>query len=169
MSDRKIKIENIEDEVINGGLAGTRRSLSILQSYIDGAANHSDGFMSKMSNEERKKLTEITSQANALFKTISSRTLNMISTNETYRNHIRDWKRSHGVTQNTKGSVAGLISHVESMMNKSIISSKRSDTRRKREIEKKIVMTFYKSNKDDIKKIFDLQNLFIQAKKIIDK
>lgn len=163
-----MKLENIEDEVVNGGLAGSKRVLSFLQSHVDSHSNSSDGFISKMSDVEKKKMSALIKSANDLLKTISTRTLNMISSNNTYKSQIRDWQKKHGKSINTKAAVAGLISDVESKLNKSIVSSKRGDTRRKRELEKKIVMTFYKNNKDEIKKIFDLQYLIIQAKSMIE-
>lgn len=163
-----MKLEHLEDEVINGGLAGSKRILSFLQSHVDSHTNRSDGFISKMSDAEKKKLNSLIKNANDALRSISTRTLNMISSNNTYKSHVRDWQKTHGKSINTKTSVAGLISNVESKLNKSIVSSKRGDTRRKRELEKKIVMTFYKNNKDEIRKIFDLQNLIIQAKSMIE-
>ena len=163
-----MKLDHLEDEVINGGLEGSKRILSFLQSHVDSHSNRSDGFMSRMSDAEKKKMSAIVKSANETLRTISTRTLNMISSNKTYKSQIRDWQKTHGKSINTKTSVAGLISNVEAKLNKSIVSSKRGDTRRKRELEKKIVMTFYKNNKDEIKKIFDLQNLIVQAKSMIE-
>ena len=34
-------------------------------------------------------------------------------------------------------------------------------------MEKKLIMDFYKSNKNELKKIFDLQNLLVRAKNMI--
>jgi hypothetical protein len=70
---------------------------------------------------------------------------------------------------NTSQHVAGLISTVEEKLNKSIIEAKKADTKQKRQMEKNIVMNFYKSNKNELKKIFDLQNLLVRAKNMIVK
>jgi hypothetical protein len=147
----KVRLSNIEDEVLNG-VSGVKAGMSFLR----GAP-------------KSEELTDVLSQADSLFKSISTRTLNLISSNDTYKKQMSEWKKKHSHITNTKSLVAGLISDVEDKMNKSILVSKRSDTRRKRELEKKIVMTFYKTNKEELKKIFDLQNLFIQAKRIVEK
>lgn len=170
---KNIDLDQIEDEVTNGGLEGTRRAISFLQSFVDGSSNSSDGFISKLSDGDRKKIADTLKSANTLFKSISQRALNMIATNETYRKQIREFKKLHGhhnkEIPDTKKFVAALILHVEDTLNKSIISSKKSDTRQKRLLEKKIVMTFYKTNKDELKKIFDLQNMLIKIKNTIEK
>ena len=120
---------------------------------------------------ETKELTAIMSQAGSLFRTISARTLNEIATNDTYKIAIKAWNnlkvREGKEITNTSQHVVGLISTIEEKLNKSILEAKKADTRQKREMEKKIVMNFYKSNKNELKKIFDLQNLLVRAKNMI--
>jgi len=120
---------------------------------------------------ETTALTDILSQAGNLFRTISPRTLNMIASNDTYKIQIKAWNNSkvrEGTEiTNTSEHVAGLIRSIEDKLNKSILEAKKEDTRRKRQMEKNIVMTFYKQNKNELKKIFDLQNLLVKAKNMI--
>lgn len=122
---------------------------------------------------ETKELNTILSQAGSLFRTISPRTMNEIATNDTYKITIKAWNnlkvREGKEITNTAQHVAGLISNVEQKLNKSILEAKKADTRLKREQEKKIVMNFYTSNKNELKKIFDLQNLLVRAKNMIVK
>jgi hypothetical protein len=121
--------------------------------------------------QETDTLNAILSQAGSLFRTISPRTMNQIATNDTYKITIKAWNnlkvREGKEITNTTSHVAGLISSVEEKLNKSILEAKKADTKQKRQMEKKIIMEFYKSNKNELKKIFDLQNLLIRAKNMI--
>ena len=116
-------------------------------------------------------MTAILSQAGSLFRLISPRTLGIIATHDTYKTTIKAWNNSKvraGQTiDNTSQHVAGLIASVESKLNKSILDAKKADTKKKREMEKKVVMEFFKNNKNELKKIFDLQNLLVRAKTMI--
>jgi hypothetical protein len=121
--------------------------------------------------QETEALNAILSQAGSLFRTISARTLNMIATNDSYKIQIKAWNnlkvREGKEITNTTAHVAGLLATVEEKLNKSILEAKKADTKQKRQLEKKIVMGFYKDNKNELKKIFDLQNLLIRAKNMI--
>jgi hypothetical protein len=121
--------------------------------------------------QETDTMNSIMSQAGSIFRTISPRTLNMIATNDTYKITIKAWNnlkvREGKEITNTSAHVAGLISSVEEKLNKSILEAKKADTRQKRQMEKKIIMEFYKSNKNELKKIFDLQNLLVRAKNMV--
>ena len=123
--------------------------------------------------QETDELTSILSQAGSLFRTIPARVLNEIAVNDTYKITIKAWNnlkvREGKEITNTAQHVAGLISTVEEKLNKSIIEAKKADTKQKRQMEKNIVMNFYKSNKNELKKIFDLQNLLVRAKNMIVK
>jgi hypothetical protein len=121
--------------------------------------------------QETDELTSILSQAGSLFRNISPRTLNQIATNDTYKIAIKAWNnlkvREGKEITNTAQHVAGLIATTEEKMNKLILDAKKADTKQKRQMEKNIVMSFYKSNKNELKKIFDLQNLLVRAKNMI--
>ena len=122
---------------------------------------------------ETAELNSILSQAGTLFRTISARTLNEIATNDTYKIQIKAWNNSkvregQEIT-NTTAHVQGLILEVERKLNKNITDAKKADTKAKRQQEKNIVMRFYTSNKNELKKIFDLQNLLTKAKNMIVK
>jgi hypothetical protein len=121
--------------------------------------------------QETDTLNAILSQAGSIFRTISPRTMNQIATNDTYKITIKAWNnlkvREGKEITNTTSHVAGLISSVEEKLNKSILEAKKADTRQKREMEKKIIIGFYRANKNELKKIFDLQNLLVRAKNMI--
>ena len=97
--------------------------------------------------------------------------MNEIATNETYRVQIKTWNntkvREGQEITNTSAHVQGLILWIEQKLNKNISEAKKEDTRLKRQKEKTLIMNFYKSNKNELKKIFDLQNLLVSAKLMI--
>jgi hypothetical protein len=134
-------------------------------SYVDasGTAN--------FTAQETQEITSILSQAGSLFRIISPRTLNEIATNDTYKIEIKAWNnlkvREGKEITDTAAHVTGLILRVEEKLNKSIIEAKKEDTKRKRQMEKTIIMNFYKNNRNELKKIFDLQNLLVRAKNMI--
>jgi len=122
-------------------------------------------------DSETKTLNTILTQTGNLFRTISARTLNEIATNETYRLQIKTWNNSkvregQAIT-NTSAHVQGLILSIEEKLNKSIAEAKKEDTRLKRQKEKTLILNWYKQNKNELKKIFDLQNLLVEAKNMI--
>lgn len=120
---------------------------------------------------ETDAITSILSEAGSLFRTISARTLNQIATNDTYKIQIKAWNnlkvREGKEITNTAEHVKGLILSMEERLNKEILAAKKEDTKRKRQLEKKVIMDFYIQNKNELKKIFDLQNILIRAKKMI--
>ena len=121
--------------------------------------------------QETDALNAILSQAGSLFRTISPRTLNQIATNDTYKIAIKAWNnlkvREGKEITNTAQHVSGLIATTEEKMNKLILDAKKADTKQKRQMEKNIVIGFYKANKNELKKIFDLQNLLVRAKNMV--
>ena len=52
-------------------------------------------------------------------------------------------------------------------LNKEILAAKRPDTKQKRQFEKNEVMRFFRSNANELKKIFDLQNDIVESKNMI--
>ena len=150
-----------------GGLSQTRNVWFRDASFVDASGT------ATFTKQETDELNSILSQAGGMFRTISPRTLNMIATNDTYKIAIKAWNnlkvREGKEITNTSQHVAGLIATVEEKLNKAILEAKKADTKQKRQQEKKIVMDFYQSNKNDLKKIFDLQNLLVRAKNMIIK
>ena len=121
--------------------------------------------------DETKRVTEILSMAGNLFRTISPRTLNEIAVNDTYKIMIKAWNnsmvRNGQKITNTSAHVSGLLSSIESKLNKSIAEAKKADTKQKRQHEKTIIMGWLRSNRNELKKIFDLQNLLVDAKHMV--
>lgn len=122
-------------------------------------------------SEETAKLNNLLSQIGKLFREISPRTMNEIATNDTFKVQIKAWNNSKvregQEIANTTTHVQGLILSIEAKLNKNIQDAKKEDTRLKRSKEKTLVMNWYKANRIELKKIFDLQNLIIEAKLMI--
>lgn len=148
-----------------GGLKQSRNVWFRDASFVDASGT------ATFTKKETDDINAILSQAGSLFRTISPRTLNIIATNDTYKIAIKAWNNSKvregKEITNTVSHVAGLIATVEEKLNKSILEAKKADTKQKRQQEKKVVMDFYQSNKNELKKIFDLQNLLVRAKNMI--
>ena len=120
---------------------------------------------------ETSAITSILSDIGSMFRTISPRTLNEIAENETYKVMIKAWNNSkvregQKIT-NTAAHVQGLILSTEEKLNRTIADAKKADTKLKRQREKTIIMGFLRKNKNELKKIFDLQNLIVDAKNMI--
>jgi hypothetical protein len=148
-----------------GRLKQTRNVWFRDASFVD--ASGTATFTSK----ETEELTSVLSEAGSLFRQISSRTLNEISVNDSYKIQIKAWNnlkvREGKEITNTSTHVQQLILSIEEKLNKSIAEAKKQDTKLKRQKEKTIVVGWYKANKNELKKIFDLQNLLVRAKLMI--
>jgi hypothetical protein len=121
--------------------------------------------------KETADLTSILSQAGRLFTTIPALTLNKISSSETYLMQIKTYNntkvREGQEIRDTRAHVNGLMKWVEDRLNKEILAAKKADTKEKRIKEKSEVMRFYRANAAQLKNIFDLMNMIIEAKLMI--
>ena len=99
------------------------------------------------------------SRAESLFRTISVRLMGELSSNSSFRKIIEGWNESgHAIKKMSDASeyVGGLIGYATDQMNKKILRSIRSDVKKNREKEKNLVLKFFTSNKNELKKLFDL-------------
>ena len=121
--------------------------------------------------KETADLTSILSQAGRLFTTIPALTLNKIASSETYLLQIKTYNntkiREGQEIRDTRAHVNGLMKWVEDRLNKEIIAAKKAETKDKRIKEKTEVMRFYHTNAAQLKNIFDLMNMIIEAKLMI--
>ena len=121
--------------------------------------------------KETADLTSILSQAGRLFTTIPALTMNKISSSETYLMQIKTYNntkvREGQEIRDTRAHVNGLMKWVEDKLNKEITAAKKEETKQKRIKEKTEVMRFYRTNAVQLKQIFDLMNMIIEAKLMI--
>ena len=121
--------------------------------------------------EETKQITTILSIAGRTFQTINPMTLNRIAASDTILTYIKTFNntkvREGKKITNTNQHTLDLIRWVEAKLNKDIADVKRAETKAKRTKEKTEVMRFFRTNAIQLRLIFDLQNLLVDAKLMI--
>lgn len=121
--------------------------------------------------EETKKITAMLSEAGRVFQSINPLTLNKISSIEKILLQIKTFNntkvRAGETIRDTRKHTAELIKWVEDKMNKNVLEAKREDTKKNRLKEKNEVMRFYRTNANQLKLIFDLMNIIVDAKNFI--
>ena len=121
--------------------------------------------------EETAAITSILSQAGRVFQSIPSLTLNRIAASETYLTQIKTFNntkvREGKKISDTRLHTQQLIQWVEAKLNKEVLAAKKEETKQKRLKEKNEVVRFYRSNAVQLKQIFDLMNLIVDAKLMI--
>jgi hypothetical protein len=121
--------------------------------------------------DETTSITSVLSQAGRVFQTIPALTLNRISASDVFLTQIKTFNntkvREGKKIADTRVHTQELLNWVEAKMNKEILAAKRDDTKQKRIKEKNEVMRFYRSNAVQLKLIFDLMNLIVDAKLMI--
>ena len=121
--------------------------------------------------EETAAITSILSQAGRVFQSIPALTLNRIAASETYMTQIKTFNntkvREGKKISDTRVHTQELINWIEAKMNKEVLAAKKEETKQKRLKEKNEVMRFYRSNAIQLKQIFDLMNLIVDAKLMI--
>jgi hypothetical protein len=120
---------------------------------------------------ETKRITSILSEAGRVFQSINALTLNRIASVEKILLQIKTFNntkvRAGEPIRDTIKHTAELIKWVEDKLNKSILEVKRADTKMNRQKEKNELMRFYRTNISQLKLIFDLMNLIVEAKNFI--
>ena len=148
-----------------GGLTHTKDVWFRDASFVDTSGS------ATFTEEETKQLTMILSMAGRTFQSISSATLNRISTNEVIKTYIKTFNnqkvREGKKITNTNQHTLELIRWVETKLNKDITDVKKEETKRKRIAAKTEIMRFFRQNAAQLKAIFDLQNFLVDAKLMI--
>lgn len=123
--------------------------------------------------QETKVITDILSEAGKVFQTINPLVLNRISTNDTFNLYIKTFNntkvRAGEHIKDTQQHTLQLIRWIEDRLNKEILAAKKEETKQKRITEKNEVMRFFRGNAAQLKFIFDLMNLIVDAKILVVK
>ena len=123
--------------------------------------------------EETSTITSTLSQAGRTFQSINSLNLNRISASETIMTYIKTFNntkvRAGQAIRDTRAHTFELTRWVEAKLNKDISDAKKADTKKKRVKEKTEIMRFFNNAAKDLKAIFDLMNLLVNAKNMIVK
>ena len=125
--------------------------------------------VARLSKSENDRLSKLLSQAGSLFRTIPASLLNQIATTDSYRipimtftnQKVREGKR---IGPNFTKEVMEFIS---TKYDKTIADAKRPDTKANRQREKDALLRWFRLNQSGLKKIFELQNILIDAKNIL--
>jgi hypothetical protein len=121
--------------------------------------------------EETAAITSILSNVGRLFNTIPALTLNRIAASDVFLTQIKTFNntkvREGKKIADTRIHTQELLNWIEARLNKEILAAKKEDTKQKRIKEKNEVMRFYRSNAIQLKLIFDLMNLIVDAKLMI--
>ena len=121
--------------------------------------------------EETATITSILSNAGRVFQSIPALTLNRIAASDVFLTQIKTFNntkvREGKKIADTRIHTQELINWVEAKLNKEVLAAKKEDTKQKRIKEKNEVMRFYRSNAIQLKMIFDLMNLIVDAKLMI--
>ena len=122
-----------------------------------------------LTSAESTRLNSLLSQAGSLFRTIPSSLLNEIASNSVYRIDIMTFNnqkvragQSYG-----KGYTAELIKWVGDKYIKGINDAKLPATKQKRTNERNIILRWFRANASQLKVIFDLQRILVEAKMIL--
>ena len=120
---------------------------------------------------ETKSLTDILSQAGRVLQSINPSVLNRLSTNETFNLYVKTFNntkvRAGEPVKNTAQHTTELVKWIEDRLNKEILAAKKEETKQKRIAEKNEVTRFFRGNSAQLKQIFDLMNLIVDAKVMI--
>lgn len=148
-----------------GGLSHTKDVWFRDASFVDTSGS------ATFTEQETKQLTMILSMAGRAFQSISSMTLNRISTNEVIKTYIKTFNnqkvREGKKITNTNQHTLELIRWIEAKLNKDIADVKKEETKRKRIAAKTEIMRFFRQNAAQLRSIFDLQNFLVDAKLMI--
>jgi hypothetical protein len=121
--------------------------------------------------EETAAITSILSNAGRVFQSIPALTLNRIAASDVFLTQIKTFNntkvREGKKIADTRIHTQELLNYVEAKLNKEILAAKKEDTKQKRIKEKNEVMRFYRSNAIQLKQIFDLMNLIVDAKLMV--
>jgi hypothetical protein len=122
-----------------------------------------------LTKSENDRLSSILTQAGGLFRTIPASLLNQLATNETYRLPIMTYMNQKVRAGQHMGPnfVNEVMNFIADKYNKSITDAKRPDTKANRKREKDAIMRWFHQNRVGLKNIFELQNLFIDAKTML--
>lgn len=122
---------------------------------------------------ETKEITAHLSEAGKIFRQIPAGLFNALAMTDSYRIPIMTWNNSkvrsgEGITD-TNQHTKGLLVWYEAKLNKDIAALKKEDAKLRKTQEKNHIMSFFRNNKDNIKKIFDLQNHLVKGKTMVIK
>jgi hypothetical protein len=121
--------------------------------------------------DETQSITSILSQAGQVFRSIDSKFLNSIALREKLLVDIKAFNnskvRAGEEIHNTTSHTNELIKRLEDKYNANILDAKKEETRQLRISEKNHLLGDLLKNRQNLKLIFDLMNLLVEAKLMV--
>ena len=118
--------------------------------------------------DETKNITKVLSQAGKTFHTLKADILTTISNDNDLKILIKTFNNTKVRTgekiTNTRMHTAGLIAWIYDRYKKEVEKVKRPETKKIKQLTMDNKMKFFRSNSSQLVKIFDMQNLLVDAK-----
>ena len=118
--------------------------------------------------DETKNITKVLSQAGKTFHTLKADILTTISNDNDLKILIKTFNNTKVRTgekiTNTRMHTAGLIAWIYDRYKKEVEEVKRPETKKIKQLTMDNKMKFFRSNSSQLVKIFDMQNLLVDAK-----
>jgi hypothetical protein len=166
-SGRKFEDMKASFNIDIGNLSKTKDVWFRDASFVDASGT------ATFTEKETAEITSILSAAGRTFQSINSLVLNRIASSDVILTQIKTFNntkvRAGQKITNTTTHVNQLTKWVEDKMNSEILKAKMAQTKQKKQTEKNEVMRFYRTNAIQLKLIFDLMNLVVDAKLMVVK
>jgi hypothetical protein len=166
-SGRKFEDMRASFNIDIGNLSKTKDVWFRDASFVDASGT------ATFTEKETAQITNLLSNAGRTFQSINSLVLNRIASSETILIQIKTFNntkvRAGEKITNTTTHVNELTRWVENKMNAEILKAKMETTKKKKQTEKNEIMRFYRTNAVQLKLIFDLMNLIVDAKLMVVK
>ena len=138
--------------------------------YSDAEYRDTSGSIN-FNKTETSAITKILSQAGKTFHTLNSEFLNMISQNDDVNIMIKTYNNTKVRTgqkiTNTRMHTKGLIEYVYDKLKKEVDKVKRPQNKKIKQLNMDRLMKEFRSNSSQLVKIFDMQNLLVDAKEMV--
>ena len=151
----------------NVNLRGLSKSSDVW--YSDATYKDTSGTIN-FNKTETKEITNVLSKAGKTFQTLKADVLNHIGDSDinilvkTFNNtKVREGEKITDTRQHTRG----LIAYVYDKLKKDVDRVKRPETKKEKQLTMDNKMKFFRSNSSQLVKIFDMQNLLVEAKELI--
>ena len=138
--------------------------------YSDAEYRDTSGSIN-FNKTETTAITKVLSQAGKTFHTLNSEFLNMISQNDDINILIKTYNNTKVRTgqkiTNTRMHTKGLIEYVYDKLKKEVDKVKRPQNKKIKQLNMDRLMKEFRSNSSQLVKIFDMQNLLVDAKEMV--
>ena len=138
--------------------------------YSDAEYRDTSGSIN-FNKTETTAITKVLSQAGKTFHTLNSEFLNMISQNDDINIMIKTYNNTKVRTgqkiTNTRMHTKGLIEYVYDKLKKEVDKVKRPQNKKIKQLNMDRLMKEFRSNSSQLVKVFDMQNLLVDAKEMV--